>query len=89
MRQDCKNCPYKESNYDDYMLKLRQKIRVTLLIKALEDHVIKNTEMSSTQVNAALALLKKALPDIALPKIEIAGKQDINISHEDALKELE
>ena len=88
---DCKKCPDNSSdNYDEYMLSLRKKIKTLLLIKALEDHVIKGTKMTSTQVNAGLALLKKSLPDISLNKIDNNKNADSDdYSHEEALKLLE
>jgi hypothetical protein len=36
-----------------------------MLINRLEDHVDGKNDMSSTQVQAALGLLKKAVPDLA------------------------
>lgn len=65
---------------------LRGAINVLALIEALEQHILGEKEMNATQVNAALALLKKTLPDIADP----ARKDKKSVSlHEDALKELE
>lgn len=67
---------------------LRDKINVIALIEALERHVLGETEMTSTQVSAALALLKKTLPDMADPaRLGLAPTEDSR--HEDALKELE
>lgn len=57
---------------------IRQQIKVLELIEALENHVIHGVEMSSTQVNAALALLKKTLPDIQEAKK--TGKDDKDIA---------
>lgn len=68
---------------------LRDVIDVLALIEALEQHVLGKKEMTATQVSAALALLKKTLPDIA----ESSRKQPVlpapATTHEDALKELE
>lgn len=61
-------------------------INVAAVLKALEDHIIHGTEMSATQVNAALAILKKAFPDKAESKTEDAVKP---LSYEEALKLLE
>lgn len=44
---------------------VRTKIRASLLVNKLEDHVLKGTEMSATQVSAAMGLLKKVVPDLA------------------------
>ena len=43
----------------------RQKIRTSQLLNRLTGHVLGKVEMSSTQVQAALGLLKKSLPDLA------------------------
>jgi hypothetical protein len=43
---------------------MRQKIRGTLIIKALENHCLNGNEMSSSQVSAALGLLRKIVPDL-------------------------
>jgi hypothetical protein len=42
----------------------RDKIKNSNILNALIEHVEGNREMSSTQVSAALGLLKKALPDL-------------------------
>lgn len=66
---------------------LRDKINVLALIEALEQHVLGHNEMTSTQVNAALALLKKTLPDMTDAARKTAAAE--RSAHEDALKELE
>ena len=48
---------------------VREKIRASQLINALEDHVLgggkqDRSEMKQTQVTAALGLLKKCIPDL-------------------------
>ncbi len=43
----------------------RKKIQASQLINCLTKHVLGKSEMSSTQVAAALGLLKKTLPDLA------------------------
>lgn len=53
---------------------VRQKIRASLLVKKLEDHVIDDKELSASQVSAALGLLKKSIPDLAA--VTIAGDPD-------------
>lgn len=50
---------------------VREKIRASQLVNALENHVFKNKAMKSTQVAAALGLLKKCVPDLA--STELAG----------------
>ena len=59
-----------------------------VLLKALEDHVLGKKEMTASQVSAALALLKKALPEMfeTGARKKNAGKA---ASHEDALELLE
>jgi hypothetical protein len=44
---------------------IRQKIRVGLLSKRLQDHADGKVDMSATQVRAAEILLRKVLPDLA------------------------
>ena len=48
----------------------RQKIQTTMLIKRLQGHVNGEVELSSTQVNAALGLLKKTAPDLSSTTLE-------------------
>ncbi len=62
----------------------RQQINVLSIIQALEDHIIHGAEMSNTQVNAALALLKKTLPDIQAVGAEQKTPKK-TLSHEEAL----
>ena len=50
----------------------RQKIQTTQLVKRLTDHVFDQCKMSQTQVQAALGLLKKTIPD--LKATEITGQ---------------
>jgi hypothetical protein len=66
---------------------LREEINVQALIEALEAHVLEGKELTATQVNTALALLKKILPDIsaAAPK----APETASSAHEDALSALE
>lgn len=42
----------------------REKIRASQLINRLTNHVLGEVEMTSTQVTAALGLLRKTLPDL-------------------------
>ena len=42
----------------------RQRIRATMLVKRLEDHVDGKVDLAATQVTAALGLLRKSLPDL-------------------------
>lgn len=43
----------------------RKKIKAGQLINKLTDHALNKTELSSSQVTAALGLLKKVLPDLS------------------------
>jgi len=47
----------------------RDKIKNSNILNALIQHVEGSRDMSSTQVTAALGLLKKALPDLASVEI--------------------
>ncbi len=66
----------------------REKINVLALIEALEQHILGEKEMKPTQVSAALALLKKIIPDISDPRSK-AGDEGEQVSHEEALRALE
>jgi len=60
------------------------------LIEALQAHALGETKMTTTQVSAAIALLKKVMPD--LPGSAAATlKENTQAlkSHEEALRELE
>ena len=52
----------------------RDRIRSTLLIDKLQNHILEGHEMNKTQVSAAIALLKKTVPD--LQSIEATHKGD-------------
>lgn len=69
----------------------RDNINAEAIITALEKHVMGEQEMSATQVSAALALLKKTIPDIVDParKGVVDAVQNMATSHEDALGALE
>jgi hypothetical protein len=43
---------------------VRDRIKTTLILKRLEDHVDGKNEMSATQIQAARILLGKAIPDL-------------------------
>ena len=43
----------------------RKKIQASQLINRLTDHILGKVELTSTQVTAALGLLKKTLPDLS------------------------
>ena len=43
----------------------REKIKVSMLLKRLTDHILGTVELSPTQVQAAKILLGKTLPDLS------------------------
>jgi len=68
----------------------RRAIDARAIIDALEQHVLGAKKMTATQVNAALALLKKILPDLPA-QAAAADSADKKAAppHEDALRALE
>ena len=44
--------------------KTRERIRTSMLINRLQDHVLGRCEMTLSQVKAALSVLRKTLPDL-------------------------
>jgi hypothetical protein len=59
---------------------VREKIKSTLIINKLENHILNNEEMSSSQVSAALGLLRKSVPDLSA--IEHKGEIDHTLTVE-------
>jgi hypothetical protein len=59
---------------------VRDKIRASQLVNRLEDHAFGKVEMSATQVQAALGLLKKCVPDLSAADLTVAGQIDVAIS---------
>jgi hypothetical protein len=53
---------------------VRRKIKSSQLINRLQDHVDGGVELSSTQVTAALGLLRKCVPDLS--STELTGDPD-------------
>ena len=49
----------------------RLKIQTSQLLNRLQNHVLNDDEMSSTQLRAAEVLLRKALPDLS--QVEMTG----------------
>lgn len=60
----------------------RLKIANSNILKCLISHAEGEREMSSTQVSAAVALLKKVMPDLTYTEV------DATVSHEMTLKQL-
>jgi hypothetical protein len=52
----------------------RERIKASLLLEKLENHVLGSTEMTASQVNAAKILLGKVIPD--MKAIEHSGGID-------------
>lgn len=48
---------------------VRARIRAGGIVKRLEDHILGKVEMSASQVSAALGLLRKVVPDLAVTAI--------------------
>jgi hypothetical protein len=59
-----------ESVGEAYREKLRAKINAGMLTKALIDHVVNGKEMTTTQVTAAMGLLRKVLPDLNSTEVQ-------------------
>lgn len=53
---------------------MRDKIQSSQIVNRLEDHVLNGTDMTKSQVSAALGLLKKCVPD--LTAMTVAGDED-------------
>lgn len=64
----------------------RVKIQNSNILNALVEHVEGRREMSSTQVSAGIALLKKVMPDLAAVDINanVSGALQIIIGSKDA-----
>jgi hypothetical protein len=48
---------------------IREKIRASQLVNVLESHVLGKRKLAATQVNAALGLLRKCVPDLQATQI--------------------
>ena len=58
---------------------IREKIKSTLIINKLENHILDGVEMSSSQVTAALGLLRKAVPDLSATELTGGGEDGEHI----------
>jgi hypothetical protein len=54
---------------------VREKIRASQLVNRLENHVLDDVEMSASQVNAALGLLRKVIPDLKVQELDLGDSQ--------------
>lgn len=72
---------------------LREQIAALAIIRALEQYILGQKKMSATQVTAALALLRKRMPDLLKKTVPPRSRRPKNKpetrAHEDALKDLE
>lgn len=59
--------------------RIRERIQADRIIKKLENHILDAEEMSSSQVTAALGLLKKRVPDLA--SITLSGDNENPLVH--------
>ena len=57
----------------EWQAKVREKIKTSLIVKALSDHVLGEKEMQSTQITAGLGLLKKVVPDLSAVDNTVSG----------------
>lgn len=87
-----KNNPKKIKMKKKHSKPLREQIAALAIIRALEEHILGQNKMSASQVTAALALLRKRLPDLlkkTLNPPRSPKKKPDTAAHEDALKDLE
>lgn len=54
--------------------KVRERIKTSVIADRLMKHVLGQIEMSPTQISAALGLLRKVLPDLAVTDLNIDGE---------------
>ena len=57
----------------------RERIRTSQIINRLEGHILGEIELETTQVTAALGLLRKTIPDLTATKISGDGENPIAI----------
>lgn len=58
----------------------REKIRVSMLLNRLQNHIAGRINMSQSQVSAALGLLKKRLPDLTATELSGPGGGPIEVA---------
>ena len=61
-------------NGQNHATRTREKIKTSMLVNALVNHVLGKNEMSATQVRAAEILLRKTLPDMQRTEHELEGE---------------
>lgn len=52
-------------------LAVRNRIRASELVNVLESHAIDGVEMEATRITAAVALLRKVIPDLAQTQLQV------------------
>jgi len=57
-----------------YLEKVRERIKSTLLVERLQDHILGHQEMSQTQIKAAEILLRKTIPDLKAVETTLQGE---------------
>lgn len=57
----------------------RDKIKNSNILNALIEHAEGKREMSASQVTAAIALLKKIMPDLAAVSMDVSGEINLHI----------
>ena len=63
----------------------KAKIKASQLVNFLQNHVLTGSDVKKTQITAAVALLKKVMPDLA----SVEGNLNHTYHHEDVLDQLE
>lgn len=63
----------------------KAKIQASQLVNFLQNHVLTGNDVKKTQITAAIALLKKVLPDLAT----VDGTMNVTHTHEEVLTEIE
>ena len=64
---------------------VRQRIRTSMILRRLTDHVLGKVEMEPSQVTAGLGLLKKTLPDLSA----VAHSGSVELTKPDELSDAE
>jgi hypothetical protein len=65
---------------------VREKIRATQIINALQNHVFGKKKMEPSQVTAGLGLLKKCVADLS--NVEVTGKDGGPIDYREVVRKI-
>lgn len=57
----------------------RAKIRITNILNALQEHVEGSRDMEATQITAAVALLRKVMPDLSAVDANVTAKHAVQV----------